>query len=197
MTTDLGQQVASAEGSAVPEPSAPSPLVNVGACRCPSRPHATDTVTLRTTVSVPMGMAAMQAMRGKAFEGGTPADSMGALASVYLHHAIAAWSFVDEKGKPVPITPANADRLLPFEDGGFEVADRADDILQEQITRPLVKRMALLSPDMPTPDSTSASPTNTASSTGAASSLPESQPEPSRPSSPTATDGTPSEDPAP
>lgn len=196
MTTERGHTLDMA-GAGAPVPATTfDPTVEVP-CHCPGQPHAHDTVTLRTSVTVPMGFAAMTAMRNNAMQGGTPDDALGALASVYLHYGIAAWSFVDEKGKPVPITPVNADRLLPFDEGGFEVADRADDILQAEIVRPLVRRTSTLSPDTQTPDSTSASPDQTAPSTPEASSWPAKPEPPSVPSSPGTPDGTPFEDPAP
>lgn len=126
-----------------------------GDCRCPGSPHPTgDTVTLRPDLSTPMGVEAWAAIRGAS----SPADIEGRLAEVWLRRGIADWTFCDEKGAMVPITPANIERLLPFSDGGFEVANAADALYADQFFRPLVARQSTSSPPTSTEDSTSASP---------------------------------------
>ncbi|MDD5304040.1 MAG: hypothetical protein PHS14_13145 [Elusimicrobia bacterium] len=137
-----------------------------------------------------MGLAAVAAMRDIGISGGTIADANGALASVYLHFGIESWSFIefDERKDPVPV-PINAatiDRLLPYGDGGLEVAEACERLYGEEIARPLAKRMQTSSETTPTPK-----PTSPTIDTG------QPLPEPSEPSSPSDSDGTPSEDPAP
>jgi len=161
--------------------------VPVGACRCPGRPHrGGDAVYLHPTITVPMGIAAMYAIRRGAGEGMTEADLRGTLAEVYLHHAIVEWTFTDEAQEPIPVSPSAVDRLLPFAHGGMEVAVKADSIYSEDLLRPLVPATPTSSPAGQTDASTSASRT-----TGPK------PPKPSRRSSPNGTAGKLSEVPVP
>ena len=130
-------------------------VVTLADCRCPGRPHQPgDTVTLRGEPSVPMGTAAW----GVASMGGAIWDVQARLAEVWLRYGITAWSFLDSKGGPEPVTAANIDRLLPFNRGGMEVANAADDIYSDPVLSPLAARRSMSSPPTPTDDSTSASP---------------------------------------
>jgi hypothetical protein len=114
-----------------------------------------------------------------------------ALGHAWLWYGIAAWSFVGEDG-PVPVRPddpgwaATVDRWLPFRDGGRDVVERANDLYEGDVIRPLALMTSGPSQDGQTAPSTSAEPTSGSES-----------PTPSVPSSPTPTDGKPSEDPAP
>lgn len=152
--------------------------VDVGGCRCPGTPHPSDWVELAPAPSVALGIAALYVIRASENE----ADLRGALAGVYLRNGIVAWSFVDEDRRPVKVAPDAIERLLPFADGGLLVADAADALYSNEVLRPLVARSSISSPDGPTAASTSPSP-----STGT------SLPTDSSPSSPSVTDGTPSE----
>ena len=130
-------------------------VVDLAECRCPGTPHQPgDTVTLRAEPSVPMGTAAWAV----ASLGGKLWDIQARLAEVWLAYGIVDWSFLDAKGQPEPVTPANIDRLLPFSGGGMEVAEAADDLYSDPVLSPLAARRSKLSPPTPTEASTSPSP---------------------------------------
>ncbi len=154
MTIDAVPGVADPAGaSAVPEAPAPN-VVDVGACRCPTKPHEADLVVLHPEITLPLGIAAMAVLR----QGGGVAAVYGGLADVYLQLGIAAWTFTDEKGQPVPITAANIVRLLPFAKGGLKVADAADDLYAKDLLHPLALERPELLPSGPSGTSTSVSP---------------------------------------
>ncbi len=158
-------------------------VVNVGPCRCPGTPHTIgDTVTLRGEPTTPMGVAAWAVIS----VGGAVWDLQARLADVWRHYGIADWSFTDEKGAAIPITPTAMDDLLPFGSGGREVQDRADELYSEAILRPLVERQSKSSLPTPTEPLTSASPPSGAT-----------PPTPFSPSPQTEPDGKPSEVPVP
>jgi hypothetical protein len=163
-------------------------VVRVGDCRCPRQPHADgDWVELAPEPSIDIGAAVYAAV---ANVGDDPVLLQVELTRAYLRFGIRAWSFVDEKGEPVPITPRKASfddvirELLPFTNGGFDVADKADDLYSEAVLRPLMTRLSSMrSLGGQTVGSMSA--TRTTSRRRAT---------PSEPSSPAATDGSPSAD---
>jgi len=162
--------------------------VPVGACRCPNAPHVDgDWVELRPTPTIDIGAAVYAAVQKW---GDDPIQLQVAWTRAYLRYGIAAWSFVDVAGDPVPIRPMSDGydeliaRLLPFDQGGFDVADRCDDLYAETVLRPLMTRLSLMrSPGGQTAGSTSPTPATSPS-----------LPMPSEPSSPTTTDGMPSAD---
>lgn len=156
--------------------------IEVGACRCPRTPHPADAVWLAGEVTNALGFAATQALKGAT----STADYMGVLGSLYLHLGIVRWTFVTAEGKPEPITPENIERLLPWNDGGADVAEAADELYGEAIFLPLARRLSKALEPGPTATSTSA--TTPSSST---------TPTSPEPSSPLDTAGTPSEVPAP
>lgn len=63
-----------------------------------------------------------------------------ALGRVYVAYGVADWSFLDDEGKPIPVTHDNALRALPWGRGGKEVADRAAELYAPAVLRPLVER---------------------------------------------------------
>lgn len=162
-----------AGGSAAPEPPAPNivPL--------PSG----HTVTLHPEVTMPLGIAALSAIRGSLGEGQPAVEA--ALSEVYLRFGIASWSFRGADGYPEPVTPESIARLLPFGSGGLEVAEAADALYGEAVTRPLAERFQRLS-----------QPSQTASSTPPSSSTGPSSPRRSSRSSRRSTGGSPSGGPA-
>lgn len=163
-------------------------LVPVGACRCPGTPHTDgDWVELRPSPTIDIGSAIYAAV---ANVGDDPVQLQVEMTRAYLRFGIAAWSFTDELGAPIPIQPRRPEfgdvisRLLPFGAGGFEVADRADDLYSEEVLRPLMTRLSR----MPSPAGRMA---------GSTSATPRSLPTPakrSRPSSPADTAGSRSAD---
>lgn len=128
-----------------------SEVVNVGTCRCPGVPHPDgDTVSLFPRVPLTMGVAFM-AMVG---DGGSKDIIMGKMANILLPFGIEGWSFIDEQGKPVPaeapIPTAVLERWLPFAEGGWEVAERAMELYQEALMRPLLRLQSKSSQRGPT-----------------------------------------------
>lgn len=186
---DAGEQTGHAGEAAVPVSPAPSNVVCVG----------DHTVTLYPRVTMALGIAAgtvtkvisaEAARRGaqgltSSVETALTAAMEAGLAQVYLRHGIASWTFRDAQGSIEPVTPENIERLLPFDEGGLEVAEAADALYSEAVFAPLAKRLNRLSPSGPVADTTS--PTSADGPT---------PPAPSAPSSPnTSEDGMPFEDP--
>lgn len=163
-------------------------LVPVGACRCPGAPHEDgDWVRLRAEPTVDIGSAVYAAV---ANHGDDPMALQVELTRAYLRYGIASWSFTDDRGAPIPVDPRSrgfdelARRLLPFSQGGFDVADRADSLYSEEVLRPLMTRLSSMH-SQGGPMAGSTSPTRR-TSTGSRKR--------SRRSSPAGTDGRPSED---
>ena len=129
--------------------------VKVGACKCPGSPHDEDEVLLAPKLTVPMGAAAMAVLNGV---NPTVPAMQAALTSIYLSPApaggIVAWSFLSEGLAPEEITPEAIDRLLPWTEGGAEVAEMADSLYSGDLFRPLAQRRSKASPPTPTAVST-------------------------------------------
>ena len=109
-------------------------------CPCVGTPHEADTVQFRRVLPLAGGMAAIAAMRDSATKAPKGAEVLDPLVlaeylfPVYLVHAVESWTFVDEQGTPLPL--AGADEALPF-DTKYDIADAADDLFGEEVTRPL------------------------------------------------------------
>lgn len=164
--------------------------VPVGACRCPNAPHEDgDWVDLRPSPTIDIGAAVYAAVQKW---GDDPIQLQVAWTRAYLRYGIAAWSFVDLTGEPLPIRPMAdgydelVQGLLPFDRGGFEVADRCDDLYAETVLRPLMTRLS----------STRSPGGQTAGSTSPTRDTSPRPPTRSARSSRTTTDGKRSEDPA-
>ena len=163
-------------------------LVSVGACRCPGTPHGDgDWVELRPSPTIDIGSAVYAAV---ANVGDDPVQLQVEMTRAFLRFGIVAWSFTDEHGASIPIQPRRPEfgevisRLLPFGNGGFDVADRADSLYSEEVLRPLMTRLS----KMPSPAGRMA---------GSTSPTPRSLPTPakrSKPSSRPSTAGKPSVD---
>lgn len=121
--------------------------VPVGACRCPGSPHQEgDWVDLRDEATIDIGAAIYAAV---ASVGDNAPLMQVEMTRAYLRYGIAAWSFVDAKGQPIPIRPRDPDFfdeviavLLPLGNGGFEVADKADALYTATTLRPLMTRQS-------------------------------------------------------
>lgn len=122
-------------------------------CPCEGTPHDRDTVWLRAELSPDGGLAASALMYG----GAPSVETMtGNLGRVWLVHGITRWTFVDDKGQPIPCNPFSISRLK------WEivrpVAEKADSLYAEAILRPLVASLSKSSRNGQTGASTSASP---------------------------------------
>ncbi len=171
--TDGGEQTAPAGDVAVPASPAPN-IVTL-----PSG----ETVVLHPKITMAIGAAAtsiarstaqdairMAAQSGASSPNVLGAEIIGGLAEIYLRFGIMAWSFTEKAvvdgakvDQPVPITPENIERLLPYTDGGREVAEAADTLYSNDVFRPLAKQLLGLSQTGPTEGSTP--PTQTSGST--------------------------------
>ncbi len=130
--------------------------VNLGACRCPGSPHANgDIVWLKPKAGIDMGLAATVALRRS---GNRPGDVQAALGMVFLRYGISAWTFTDARKEPVPVTADTIDEWLPWDEGGFEVADAADNLYASTVIAPLVKTSEASPPASPEEPSMSATP---------------------------------------
>lgn len=83
------------------------------------------------------------------------AQILGVLSEHYILAGVESWTVVDEKGKPLPVTPTELrERLLTNLDAAMTVADVADD-LYLAVMLPLLSRASTPSPPSPTNESTS------------------------------------------
>jgi len=126
-------------------------------CPCPGTPHPEgDIVTLRSRLGLSAGTQ-LQTVIVQANQSGAPVGEVaGLLAETYLRVGIIEWTFVDEDGKPVAVTPENIERLL-LEDfaRATPVADKCDELYAGTVLGPLVNGAAKSSPTTPTAKSTS------------------------------------------
>jgi hypothetical protein len=134
-------------------------VVRAGDCPCPGTPHTEEHVYLEPEASLLLATTAFKAVQ---LARETVQDQIGALTSSYIPAAIRSWTFLEESEGivPVPITRENAERLIPWDRGGFEVADKADDLYSERVMAPLVKRLQQLSVPGQTASGTPPSPLN-------------------------------------
>lgn len=123
-------------------------VVELGPCECEGQPHETDLVYLAPALSMSGGMAAQGAI---AASGGDTLRLQELLADIWVRHGVTGWNLLDDKGQPIPLTPDNIARALPYGKGGRLVAERADDLYAEDILAPLVQRLEKLSQPGPTP----------------------------------------------
>jgi hypothetical protein len=120
----------------------PDVPVSIGPCECPGTPHGDgDFVYLAPVLSAPGGMAA----QGAISDANTDSVRLQELMwRVYRDHCIVGWNLVDDEGEPVPLTAENKEQALPYGKGGQTVADKADDLYNEDVLRPFLARIAML-----------------------------------------------------
>ena len=123
-------------------------VVDIGPCECAGQPHETDLVYLAPALSMSGGMAAQGAIHAS---GGDTLRLQELLADIWVRHGVVGWNLLDDKGQPIPLTPDNIARALPYGKGGRLVAERADDLYAEDILAPLVHRLQALSQPGRTP----------------------------------------------
>ena len=116
--------------------------VAIGPCECPGEPHdGGDVVYLAPVLSAPGGMAAQGAI-ADASDDAVRLQEL--LWRVYRDHCITSWNLLDEEGEPVPLTARNIELALPYGKGGRIVADKADDLYNEDVLTPFMERLAAL-----------------------------------------------------
>jgi hypothetical protein len=121
------------------------------ACRCPGTPHPDgDTVWLRAELGPEGGYAVLRAIRAAVTTEFLPEH----LGRAYAEHGIVDWTFLDDDGELVPVTPENVARLSwPVV---YPVAERGDVLYAEELLAPLVARPSKSSRNGHTARSTSA-----------------------------------------
>lgn len=120
--------------------------VPLGYCPCEGQPHADgDVVYLYPELSMAGGMAAQAALSDAMDDGFDQMRLQELLAKVWMRHCVAAWTFLDDLGKPIPVTPDNIALALPYGKGGRDVADKADNLYSRAVLAPLEERYAALS----------------------------------------------------
>jgi hypothetical protein len=154
-------------------------------CICPGTPHAEgDTVTLHQTLDFRRAMTMQKSVviaRTGVDEDMDTAEILAILAESYLRYGVESWTLVDAAGKAIPVSPDNVSaHLMTHIAEAMDLAEEADDLYQEAVLLPLVRRGLRSSQPTSTTDSTSPS-------TG-------SDPDPLTPSSPSSTTTTPTDD---
>lgn len=132
-------------------------------CICPpvdGQPrHDHDTITLRDHLDFHAATTIRNSavvLRAEDPDAGV-AEVMATFTEQYVIFGVEAWTLVDDRGKPVPVTrPAIRDLLLTRDDVSFIVADAADGMYQEKVILPLLPRESRPSPTMSTNGSISA-----------------------------------------
>lgn len=126
-------------------------------CPCPGTPHPDgDTVSLYPKLDLHGGVYAQRKIIA-AMEGKADSDEVVAtLMDVYCRKGVAAWSFLDEKGKPLAVTPEAIEAtLLRDYSVGRPVAEKADAIYSPALIDPL--RLEVVKSSRPTPTNGSTS----------------------------------------
>jgi hypothetical protein len=65
------------------------------------------------------------------------------LTEIWLRVCVVEWTFLDDEGGPIPLTPDNVVRALPYGRGGREVADKADDLYATSVLAPLAAQLGM------------------------------------------------------
>jgi hypothetical protein len=147
-------------------------------CLCPPKDgeprHPEDTVTLRDKLGF-RGVTTIRwavALLKENDADASVADVLAVLTENYVMAGVEAWTIVDDKGKPVEVTPAALrDILLDDPIASQIVADAADD-LYLAVMLPLLNRASMSSP-----------PSRKTRSTSAGTGSSRKRPRPSKPSS--------------
>jgi hypothetical protein len=131
--------------------------VELEGCRCPGSPHDHDTVWLRAELGPEAGFAAVAAVDRIVAEarasGGVIADFAEPLGRIYARYGIVEWTFLDDDGEAVPVTPENIGRLKW--EAVYLISDKGDSLYGETLLRPLVDRLSKSSRSGRTAKSTS------------------------------------------
>jgi hypothetical protein len=127
-------------------------------CPCPGKPHETDTVILRDKLGLADG-AAVQALILRQYresDASKYADHTGMLAEAYVLRGVSSWTLVNAAGSALPVNADNIRAMLldDFE-VGYPVAEKADELYEGPVIRPLLKEESNSSEPTPTNGSTS------------------------------------------
>jgi hypothetical protein len=117
-------------------------ILRVRDCRCPDSPHPDgDTVTFPPRLGLNAGLAVALALQ----EAETEDEGKVLLGRALFFWGPDGWNLTDEKGKPRDFDRKLLEAEFPWEDGGLEIAERADGLYSGTALAPLVRRrLALL-----------------------------------------------------
>jgi hypothetical protein len=133
-------------------------------CICPPKHDGTprhdhDTVTLRERMDFRSSIAIRNALGLEAGPDGSldMADLLAILTERFVLYGIQAWSVVDEKNQPVPVSrQAVTDLILSDIELATAIGDAADDLYRNAVMLPLLQGGQTSSPSTSTNGSTSA-----------------------------------------
>jgi len=129
--------------------------VALGECLCAGAPHeGGDIVYLRAELDYAGGILVVGAMAGESDE-----PMVARLSKAYLLAGIVAWTFMDDAGQPVPVTPSSIARLR-WNGPAMIIANAAADLYGEAVLGPLGVTASASSPSGPSDASTSLSPSS-------------------------------------
>ncbi len=120
--------------------------VQLGYCPCEGKPHPDgDIVFLHPDLSAPSGIKARSFFADAMMSKLEKAEAEGLLTELWLTVGVAEWTFLFDDGTPIPVTPENVVRALPYAKGGRQVADKADDLYAISVSTPLLEALGALS----------------------------------------------------
>lgn len=127
------------------------------ACPCPGTPHPEgDVVTLRARLGLASGVE-LQSIIVTANAQGQPTSVVtGLLLEAYIRLGVSDWTFVDDKGKPIPVTSETIQSMI-LDDFTLAtpIAEKANELYEGPVLGPLVNGAAKSSPTTTTAKSTS------------------------------------------
>lgn len=134
-------------------------------CACPGGRHPEgDTITLRDRLDFRTATTIRKSI-ALGSDDGTPlgaAEVLAILTEGYVLYGIEAWTLVDDRGKPLPVTRSSIrDRILDSPTAYVSatmIGDAADDLYGPQVLLPLLARASISSPPLPTEPSMSPKP---------------------------------------
>lgn len=137
--------------------AAPVPFTVPGGCQCDGGPHPDgDIVWFRPRLSADAGLAA-SALIGKLASQKLSVDEVTReLGLTWLVTGIVSWNFLDDAGKPIPVTEATIRYGLDWNDTAGPLSEFADGLYSEEAFAPLLASLPKSSPRGQTAASTSA-----------------------------------------
>jgi hypothetical protein len=131
-------------------------------CICPpgadGQPHVEDTVTLPDILDFRKTLTVRQYVSHERIGDESVPEFIVLLIEAYLLHTVAAWTLIDEAGKPLPVSKANIRGVLMADanmDVAEKVGDAADNLYSGKVFLPLMNGASSSSPGTPTTGSTS------------------------------------------
>lgn len=151
------------------------PYTIPGDCQCGGSPHPDgDVVFFHARLTLDGGAVTTMAISGAAdlVTKAAKLDLNREISTLFVIHGIASWNFLDDKGKPIPVTEEVIRNGLDWNTTGIHLVRKADELYSEEAFAPFQK---------PQPSSSARSQTDGSTSASRPSKSPT---KPSRPSSP-------------